>query len=249
MELAPEILLLLFAAAFVAGFIDILAGGGGLITIPALLLAGVPPLQALATNKLQGMFGVLTATLTLLRRRLLVWREIRGLFLAALAGSALGAALVQQINPAALDLVIPVVLGGIACYYLLAPRAGNLATSPRLQERTYRLLVVPAIGFYDGMFGPGTGSFFSTAGVALRGLDLVQATVRAKPLNLATNLAAVVVFVAGGQVLWTVGLVMLVGQALGAWLGTHAVIRGGSRLIRPVLVTVCLVMLVRYFLG
>lgn len=249
MELTNEVLLLLLLAAFVAGFIDTLAGGGGLITIPALLLVGVAPLEALATNKLQSVFGVLTASLTLLRRRLLIWSEMRGLFLAALIGSALGAASVQFINPAALDFVIPLVLAGIALYYLLAPKAGDLETQPRLQEKSYRLFVVPGIGFYDGMFGPGTGSFFSTAGVALRGLDLIKATIRAKILNLATNLAAVLVFAAGGHMLWKVGAVMLVGQMAGAWLGTHAVIRGGSRLIRPLLVTVCLVMLARYYLG
>ncbi|SFX61832.1 TSUP family transporter [Marinospirillum alkaliphilum] len=248
MELANEVLLLLFLAAFVAGFIDTLAGGGGLITIPALLLAGVAPLEALATNKLQSVFGVMTASLTLLRRRLLVWSEMRGLFLAALIGSALGAASVQLVNPAALDFVIPLVLAGIAVYYLLAPKAGDVETCPRLKEKTFQMLVVPSIGFYDGMFGPGTGSFFATAGVALRGLDLIKATVRAKLLNFATNLAAVVVFAAGGHMLWKVGAVMLIGQAAGAWLGTHAVIRGGSRLIRPLLVTVCLVMLARYFL-
>ena len=249
MELSNEVLLLLLLAAFVAGFIDTLAGGGGLITIPALLLAGVAPLEALATNKLQSVFGVLTASLTLLRRRLLIWSEMRGLFLAALIGSALGAASVQFVNPAALDFVIPLVLAGIAVYYLLAPKAGDLETQPRLHEKSFRLLVVPVIGFYDGMFGPGTGSFFSTAGVALRGLDLIKATIRAKILNLATNLAAVLVFAAGGHMLWKVGAVMLVGQMAGAWLGTHAVIRGGSRLIRPLLVTVCLVMLARYFFG
>ncbi|SFB78214.1 hypothetical protein SAMN05660443_0087 [Marinospirillum celere] len=247
MEITFEILAWLFLAAFLAGFIDTLAGGGGLITIPALLLAGAAPLEALATNKLQSVFGVFTASLTLFRRKLLVWSEMRGVFLAALIGSALGAGSVHFINPDLLDWAIPLVLAGIAFYYLLAPKAGDFSTRPRIGEGWYRKAVVPVIGFYDGMFGPGTGSFFATSAVALRGYSLLDATVRAKLLNFATNLAACGVFIFGGQVLWLAGLVMLIGQVLGAWLGTHAVIRGGSRLIKPLLVTVCLVMLARYF--
>ncbi|WP_114416184.1 TSUP family transporter [Marinospirillum perlucidum] len=247
MELSLEILSWLFVAALVAGFIDTLAGGGGLITIPALLLAGVAPLEALATNKLQSVFGVATASATLFRRRLLVWQEMRALFFAALAGSALGAASVQLINPQMLDWVIPLVLLLIAAYYLLAPKAGDLETRPRIRALTYQRFWVPVIGFYDGMFGPGTGSFFATSAVALRGYTLLDATVRAKFLNLATNLAALAVFALGGELVWSIGLVMLVGQALGAWLGTQAVLKGGSRLIRPLLVTTCVLMLIRYF--
>jgi len=106
--------------------------------------------------------------------------------------------------------------------------------------------VVPGIGFYDGMFGPGAGSFFSMAGVALRGQNLVTATAHAKLLNFASNIAALAVFVAGGKVLWTVGAVMVAGQVIGAWAGSHAMVRGGAKLIRPVIVTVCFAMLGRY---
>lgn len=247
MEVTYEVFAWLFLAAFLAGFIDTLAGGGGLITIPALLLAGAAPLEALATNKVQSVFGVLTASLTLLKRKLLIWSEMRGLFLAALIGSALGAGSVHWVNPDVLNWVIPLVLAGIAFYYLFAPKAGDVSTLPRITEPLYRQLIVPSIGFYDGMFGPGTGSFFATSAVALRGYNLLDATVRAKLLNLATNLAACIIFIMGGQVLWLLGLVMLTGQILGAWLGTQAVMRGGSRLIKPLLVTVCLVMLARYF--
>ena len=249
MELSVEILLLLLAAAFVAGFVDTLAGGGGLITIPALLLAGVPPLQALATNKLQSVFGVLTASVTLWRKGWLDWRSMQGLFWLAFVGSGLGTLTVQQVNPQALDWVVPIVLAAIAFYYLLSPTAGDLETQPRISDRLYRRVVVPLIGAYDGMFGPGTGSFFATSAVALRGLDLVKATVQAKLLNFATNLAAVIFFALGGHMLWLIGLVMLCGQALGAWLGAQVVLRGGSRLIRPLLVVVCLLMLLRYLFS
>jgi uncharacterized protein len=244
--LSPDILLGLFVVAMIAGFVDAIAGGGGLITIPALLLAQVPPLHALATNKLQGSFGSLTASLMVLRRRLTRWSEMRGLFLSSLIGAGFGAFAVQFVNTKTLDVVIPVVLVGIALYFVLAPNAGALEQKPRLPRAAYKGIVIPAIGFYDGMFGPGTGSFFSLAGVSLRGLNLVAATAQAKLLNFASNIASLVVFIAGGKVVWTVGAAMIAGQVIGAWAGSHAMVRGGTKLIRPMIVTVCVVMLGRY---
>jgi uncharacterized membrane protein YfcA len=244
--LSPEILAMLFAAAAVAGFVDAIAGGGGLITIPVLLLAQVPPLNALATNKLQGSFGSLTASLMVLRRKLVRWSEMRMLFVFSLVGAALGAFAVQFVRTQTLDIVIPVVLVGIALYFLLAPNAGAVERKPRMNSATYRGTVVPAVGFYDGMFGPGTGSFFSLAGVALRGHNLVTATAQAKILNFASNIASLAVFIAGGKVLWAAGATMIAGQVIGAWGGSHAMVRGGTRLIRPMIVTVCVVMLGKY---
>jgi uncharacterized membrane protein YfcA len=244
--LSPEILAVLFSAALVAGFVDTLAGGGGLITIPVLLLAQVPPLHALATNKLQGSFGSFTASLMVLRRRLVRWSEMRILFVCSLIGAAIGAYAVQFVDAQTLDIVIPVVLVGIALYFVLAPNAGAIEKKPRVNEAAYRGAVVPGIGFYDGMFGPGTGSFFSLAGVALRGHTLLTATAQAKVLNFASNIASLAVFIAGGKVLWVAGAAMVAGQVIGAWGGSHAMVRGGTRLIRPMIVTVCVVMLGRY---
>lgn len=237
---------MLFAAAAVAGFVDAIAGGGGLITIPVLLLAQIPPLQALATNKLQASSGSLTASLMVIRRRLVKWSEMRVLFVCSLIGSALGAFAVQFVSTQTLDIVIPVVLVVIGLYFLLAPNAGAVEQKPRLSRKAYRSTVVPGIGFYDGMFGPGTGSFFSLAGVSLRGYNLVTATAQAKVLNFASNLASLVVFIAGGKVVWAAGGAMIAGQVLGAWGGSHAMVRGGTKLIRPMIVTVCVVMLGRY---
>lgn len=244
--LSPETLAMLFVAATVAGFVDTIAGGGGLITIPMLLLAQVPPLHALATNKLQGSFGSLTAASMMVRRGLVRLSDMRVLFLCSLAGAALGAFAVQFVHTDTLDVVIPVVLTCIALYFLLAPNAGVLDSRPRIKPGTYQSMVVPGIGFYDGMFGPGTGSFFSLAGVSLRGQNLVTATAHAKVLNFASNVASLMVFIVGGKVLWTIGAAMIAGQVIGAWFGAHAVVRGGTRLIRPVIVTVCFVMLGRY---
>lgn len=237
---------LLAAAAFGAGFIDTIAGGGGLITVPTLMLAQIPPVQALATNKLQASVGTLTSTLAFWRKGHLQLTSIRKPFLYALIGSAVGTLLIQRVNPAALEILVPIVLGAIALYFLLAPGAGKVATAPRLSQRLYNRCVVPLIGFYDGFFGPGTGSFFSLAEVALRGHRLIQATANAKALNLASNLASLVVFVAGGHVIWLVGATMLVAQLAGAWLGSMVVMGAGARVIRPLIVVVSLAMLVRY---
>lgn len=244
--LSPEVLAMLFAAATIAGFVDAIAGGGGLITIPVLLLAQVPPLHALATNKLQGSFGSLTASVMALRRGLVKWSEMRALFVASLIGAGLGAWAVQFVRAQTLDVVIPFVLVSIALYFLLAPGAGAIDSAPRMKPGAYRGVVVPGIGFYDGMFGPGTGSFFSLAGVALRGQNLVTATAQAKLLNFASNIASLAVFIAGGKVLWIAGAAMICGQVAGAWAGSHAMVRGGTKLIRPMIVTVCFVMLGRY---
>ncbi|KRB94192.1 TSUP family transporter [Noviherbaspirillum sp. Root189] len=244
--LSPEILAALFCAAMIAGFVDAIAGGGGLITIPVLLLAQIPPLHALATNKLQGSFGSLTASVMALRRGLVHWPDMRVLFVCSLIGSAIGAFAVQFVRAQTLDIVIPVVLVAIAMYFLLAPNAGAVEKKPRINQGAYRGVVVPGIGFYDGMFGPGTGSFFSLAGVALRGHNLLTATAQAKVLNFASNIASLAVFIAGGKVLWTAGAAMVAGQVIGAWGGSHAMVRGGTKLIRPMIVTVCVVMLGRY---
>jgi len=244
--LSPEVLAMLFAAAAIAGFVDAIAGGGGLITIPVLLLAGLPPLHALATNKLQASSGSGTASLMVIRRGLVHLGDVRPLFLASLVGSAIGTVAVQFIRADALDIIIPVVLVSIATYFLLAPNAGHIEKKPRLNQALYRGTVVPGIGFYDGMFGPGTGSFFSLAGVALRGQNLITATANAKVLNFASNIASLTVFVFGGKVVWIAGAAMIAGQVIGAWGGSHAMVRGGTKLIRPMIVTVCVVMLGRY---
>lgn len=243
---SADLLLLLFVAAALAGFVDTLAGGGGLITLPVLLLAQVPPVHALATNKLQGSFGTLTASLNMLHRGLVNWCEIRGLFFWALLGAALGTVAVQFLHPEVLDVLVPLVLLTIGLYFLLAPQAGAVERRPRLGEPVYRRLLVPLIGAYDGFFGPGTGSFFALAGVALRGQPLVAATARAKLLNFASNAASLAVFALGGKVLWLAGGVMVVGQVLGAWAGSHMVVRSGARLIRPLIVFMCFAMIARY---
>jgi hypothetical protein len=243
--LPPEILALLALVALVAGFVDAIAGGGGLLTLPALLWAGLPPAVALGTNKLQGTFGTASATAHFLRRGKLELRPLLPAAAASFAGSAGGSLLVSRIDPDALRWLLPALLLAFAAYFLRSPRVGDLPSRRRVGPAAFAATAGVGIGFYDGFFGPGTGSFFALAFVALLGLDLAHATGGAKLLNFASNLAALLVFAAGGHVLWPVGLVMAVGQWLGAWLGAHMAIRHGARLIRPLLVAVSAVLSVK----
>ncbi|OYX06964.1 MAG: hypothetical protein B7Z08_13210 [Sphingomonadales bacterium 32-68-7] len=212
----------MFGVALAAGFIDAIAGGGGLLTTPALLFAGVPPINAIATNKLQSTFGTAMATVNFARAGLLDWR-----------------AHVQQIDRAALMLVIPALLIAVAGYVLLSPRMEDIDREARLSERTYRP-IAGGIGFYDGFFGPGTGSFFNASLVGLRGMGLTRATGAAKLLNVTSNLAALLLWVFSGYLLWWLGLVMAAGSLVGGWLGSHSAIRFGAPLIRPMLVAISL---------
>lgn len=246
MEFALETLLFLFFAAAIAGFLDTLAGGGGLITVPALVVAGVPPLAALGTNKLQSSIGSGTASLLLFKRKKILWPEIKILMLMAFIGSIIGSVLVQFINTTALSFIIPLVLVIIAAYFITAPYLQLESEKSRVSENTYKNLVIPCIGAYDGMFGPGTGSFLAVAGVSLRALELIKATATAKPLNFATNIASLLVFVAAGKVIWSAGFAMMVGQVLGAWLGSHYLFKVNPKILRILIVAMCLIMLGQY---
>lgn len=240
-----ELLVFLFLIGIFAGFIDTLAGGGGLITLPALVMSGLPPLAALGTNKLQGSVGTAMATLMMLRKKRFVFSQVKALMLAAFIGSALGSIAVQFINAKALSFVIPAVLIIIVIYFLLAPVAYKTGEE-KLSVRLYQWLVVPIIGWYDGIFGPGTGSFFGVAGVSLRGHSLIDSTAVAKSLNFSTNIAALIVFMFAGKIVWVVGIAMMAGQAIGAWIGSHYLVSINPKYLRLIVVIMCLIMLARY---
>lgn len=244
--LTVEALAFLFGAAFVAGFLDTLAGGGGLIALPALIMSGIPPLIALGTNKLQGTMGTATATLMMLRSRAVRWEDVRKPMLYAFIGSVAGTIAVQFIDTELLVFVIPLVLLLIAIYFILSPLLVSKQTTPLLKKKSYEKWVVPAIGWYDGMFGPGTGSFFALAGVSLRAKDLISATAAAKTYNFATNIGSLIIFLAVGKVMWGAGAVMMAGQVAGAWVGSRFLLKINPALLRLVVVAMCLAMLTRY---
>lgn len=238
-------LLLLFATGLVAGIVDAIAGGGGLIALPALLAAGLGPVEALATNKLQGTFGTLSATLHFVRKGHLVPRTLLPAVVLTFAGAALGTITVQSIDSRWVAALIPALLLANAAYFLFSPRVGDVDAHRRIGDVLFAVLIGFGIGFYDGFFGPGTGSFFALAFVALLGFSLARATAHAKLLNLTSNAASLLFFILGGHVVWLAGLTMAAGQFVGGWIGAHLVIRRGAGLVRPVLVLVMLALVIR----
>ncbi len=245
-ELSLQILLFLFFTALLASFLDTLAGGGGLLTLPALIISGIPPLAVLGTNKFQSSMGTATATFMMFKNKKVRWEEVRSSMLFAFLGSAVGASLVQFINTDLLSFAIPVVLLTISLYFLISPQPNEKKSEVKISPQKYRNFVIPFIGTYDGIFGPGTGSFFALSGVALQGRDLISATIIAKTLNFATNFAALLVFLGSGRIIWLAGIFMVIGQAIGASLGAKFLFRINPRYLRILIVLMCLAMLIRY---
>ncbi len=244
-ELALQALAWLFLAALLAGFIDAIAGGGGMVTIPAMLLAGIPPLQVLGTNKLQAVFGSGAASWSYASGGHVDLRTQWRMALAAAAGAAGGALLATAMPTDWLRAVLPLLLVAIALYFGLKRGVGELERHRRISPLLFGLAFVPAIGFYDGVFGPGTGSFLMLGFVSLAGFGILKATAHTKFLNFGSNVGALAVFLAAGAVLWKVGLVMGVGQWIGARLGSHFAMRQGARVIRPLLVVVSIALALR----
>ncbi len=243
--LTPEIIAALFAIGVAAGFIDSIAGGGGLLTVPALLWVGLPPADALATNKLQSSFGSGSATLRFVTSGEVSPAAMWFMIACTFVGAAGGSVAVQMSDPDFLRDVIPLLLVGIAAWLLLSPKAGELDARQRMGERAFALTAGFGIGFYDGFFGPGTGTFFAIAFVALLGFNLRRATAHTKVLNFTSNVAALLFFLLGGHIWWATGLIMGTGQFLGAQAGAHLVVRNGARIVRPVLVVASLAITAR----
>ncbi len=241
MEFSAETILILLAiAAYGAGFIDSIAGGGGLITVPALILAGLPPVTALGTNKLQSLFGSGSATWAYASKGHVDLKSQAGSAILSAAGSALGAYAATLVSSEWLRAFLPVLMIAIALYFLFKP---NISDEDRVQRMTpvlFAAAIVPAIGFYDGIFGPGTGSFFMLGFVTLAGYGLLKATAHTKLLNFASNIGAFIIFAMSGAIDWKIGIVMGAAQFAGARTGAHFAMKNGSRIIKPLLVTVCL---------
>lgn len=244
MELGLDLIALLMMAAFVAGMIDAVAGGGGLITIPALMAAGVPPVQAIATNKLQSTLGTGGAVLAFARKGHIDFRRFAAPAAAAFLGSAVGAFLLTRIDPGFLEGFLPLLLIAMALYFARAPQMDDDDRHSRAGPALLSGVAV-VIGCYDGFFGPGTGSFFTTALVALFGLGVLRAVAHTKLLNLASNLAGLIVLVAAGQVLWLTGAAMAFASVAGGQVGAHGAMRFGAGLARPLLILVSLALTVK----
>ncbi len=230
---------------FFAGFISAIAGSGGLVVLPVLLAAGVPPLNALATNKFQSVFGTLSSTINFFRKGHLDLKPLRQALIYAFIGAALGTLLIQQIDTAVLKQLLPWVLIVMAIYVALSPRMSDEDSEPRWPESRFNRVIGGGIGFYGGFLGPGMGSFFAVAFSALRGYNLRKATANTKPLVLITNATSMVLFIFAGHVLWTLAIAMAVAQIVGARLGSQLVISRGAKLIQPVMVVIILLLAIK----
>jgi uncharacterized membrane protein YfcA len=247
--LSLDIILVLSAIAALAGFIDAIAGGGGLITVPALLCAGVPPLNALATNKLQGCFGSGTASYRFWRKGHINLSELFWPVALTFIGAALGTWTVQHIHNDWLNQIIPILLIGVALYFALSPSLKDLDGQQRISIGAFGLSGGLIVGFYDGFFGPGTGSFFFATIILLLGWGAKRATGSTKLLNFTSNIASLVFFAAGGQVFWALGLAMGAGQIIGAWLGSHLAIKHGAKLIKPLVVVISIALSIKLLID
>lgn len=231
-ELTIPIILILFGGGFLAGFVDSIAGGGGIISVPVLLSVGLPPHFALGTNKLQSSFGSFTASLNYTRNGLVKFKEVLpGIFFTAM-GAAVGTLVIQQLPQDILQYIIPVMLLAIFLFMLFSKDVGLQDQKARWQPKVFFLVFGLTLGFYDGFFGPGTGNFWMLAYVLLLGFNLKKATGYTKWVNFTSNIVALTFFAIGGKILVLPGLIMAGGQFSGAFLGSHLVLRSGTKFIR-----------------
>lgn len=243
--LEPSVIALLALVAFAAGFIDAVAGGGGMLTIPALLAAGLPPHLALGTNKLSATFASSTAAITYYRKKLfspLFWKDA---FWATLIGSIIGTCVVSFISTEWLNKILPLIILSTAIYSILhRPKLGEEnvlpAHDPKLTKK--QRLQGLSLGFYDGAIGPGTGAFWVVSNMALYKINMLLASGVAKAMNFTSNATSLVTFAIFGTINWELGLTMGVCLMAGAYLGAHSAIKFGAKFIRPVFICVVTVM-------
>lgn len=246
-EVTSDLLLLLLGAAFLAGFVDAIAGGGALITLPALLLAGAGPIEALSTNKVQGSFGAATAAISYARAGQVDLRTQRVPAVLALVAGLVGAFLATRLPTETLHLIIPVILIGVALFFALKPGLTDGDQVERIKPAVFTALVVPLVGTYDGMIGPGAGAFYMIGFVTLAGYGILKATAHTKLLNFSSNIGGLVVFALFGATWWLTGLAMGIAQVAGAALGAKLALRIGAAVIRPLLVITSVALALRVF--
>ena len=245
MELELAALIFLAVAGFLAAFLDAIAGGGGLISLPALLSVGLPPVGALATNKMQSVVGTSVAAITYWRKGYIKFGELIVPICLTLLGSLLGAITAKALDTELLNILVPLLLVAVAIYFMLSPKMSDEDKRARLKFSIFVPVMGFVIGYYDGIFGPGTGSFFIAGFVTLFGLGLTRAVGNTKVLNATSNLAALGFFIFAGDVVWIAGGAMIFGQVIGGYLGARVGMKFGAKLIKPLVVVISLTMAVR----
>lgn len=239
-------ILLLFLFGFLAAFIDSIVGGGGLISLPALMFTGLSPSAAVATNKLAGTMGSLTSTITFYRSGKLDLKTVIKLFPIVFIAAGIGAWIVHSMDPSVLKPLMLVMLAGVLAYTLLKKDWGSISTYKKLSTIKYIgfFLLIFAIGFYDGFLGPGTGSFLIFAFLMI-GFDFLKAAGNAKFLNFGSNIGALLMFMLLGQINYAYGFIMGIAQVLGAICGSKYAIKRGSGYVRGLFIIVTIVLLTK----
>ena len=233
--------LFLFGISILASFIDSIAGGGGLLTTPSMLLVGINPLTVLGTNKFQSSFSTFTSSRNYYANGYLTDIHRNKYFILSFIGSSVGTLMVSRLSDEILRTLIPILLITVAVFFIINRQA-------KTDLSNYIVLLTPLIfliGFYDGFFGPGTGSFFVMLFLVFKNQSLLESTATSKLLNFASNFAAFIIFAVQGFVMWELGLIMAVGGIGGAYLGSKSAIKVGDTLIRPILVVVSIMLSIR----
>lgn len=245
-DMDPTLLMILVVFGFLAAFIDSVVGGGGLIALPALLFTGLPPAAAVATNKLAGTIGSLTSTVMFYRSGKLDLKSVYKLFPLTFIGSMIGAWTVHLMNPEVLKPLMLAMLAAVAIYTIFKKDWGTISSIKRLSAKRQFLfvLIIFAIGFYDGFIGPGTGSFLIFAFLMI-GFDFLKAAGNAKFLNFGSNIAALLMFMILGQVNYAYGIPMGIAQLAGAICGSRFAIKQGSSYVRALFITVTFLLLAK----
>ena len=245
MEIAASAQILLIGTAFFAGFISSIAGAGGMLTLPALLWAGLPPLNALATNKVQSSLGTLSSTWNFFRRGHLTIKPLGLSVTLAILGSIAGTWLVQRLTGDVLPRLIPLLLLVIAIYFLVSPMIDDSRRRAKISQRWFACTAALAMGFYGGFFGPGMGSILPFLFVWLLGHNLVRATAETKLMILAVNGTSAIIFATAGLVLWPLAIAMSVAQAIGARLGSNLVMERGAVFVQPIIIGVTMLLSIK----
>lgn len=225
---------ILALVGLIAGTVDAIAGGGGMITIPILLALGMPPHMALGTNKLQSSVGTCVAAINYYRRGMWEFKTISKGLVFGFTGTVAGAILSQWLTANFLAQLIPWLLVAVLLYSIFTPHLGLIDRHPRMREHYFFPLAGFILGFYDGFFGPAVGSFWVFALVFFLGYNLAKATAYTKVFNLKSNLFAFACFAIGHNVDYRAGCIMAIGQLIGGKVGSHLVITRGARFVRPV---------------
>ncbi|SCM54671.1 TSUP family transporter [Hafnia alvei] len=232
--------IVMFFIAMISGAINVVSGGGGFLSISALLLLGLPPSNALATNKVQSFGSCVTSGLCFLRKGGIDLETGKFIFFSVFVGAAVGTVLIQFIDVGFLRKLIPIIMIAIAIYFILTPTVNNKNVNRRVSLCLF-CFIISLVGFYDGFLGAGAGTFYTIAYISLWGVHIDKAQMNANFLNLSSNIASVLFFIFGGKIIWPLGIVMLIGQIFGGYFGAKLVITKGKKIIKPMIIFVSII--------